>query len=100
MFGKRTADGDQKPAAAAPPAPKPGPSAQSATDRIAGAHASQKTAATGGPKVTAAFEQMRAAQASQSGDVVREQSDYYHATKTTIFNALINTIDLAQLAQL
>jgi pilus assembly protein CpaF len=26
--------------------------------------------------------------------VVREQSDYYHATKTTIFNALLNTIDL------
>jgi pilus assembly protein CpaF len=32
--------------------------------------------------------------------VVREQSDYYHATKTTIFNALLNTIDLSQLAQL
>jgi pilus assembly protein CpaF len=32
--------------------------------------------------------------------IVREQSDYYHATKTTIFNALINTIDLGQLAQL
>jgi pilus assembly protein CpaF len=33
-------------------------------------------------------------------NVVREQSDYYHATKTTIFNALLNTIDLSQLAQL
>ncbi len=32
--------------------------------------------------------------------MVREQSDYYHATKTTIFNALLNTIDLGQLAQL
>ena len=32
--------------------------------------------------------------------MVREQTDYYHTTKTTIFNALINTIDLAQLAQL
>ena len=32
--------------------------------------------------------------------MVREQSEYYHATKTTIFNALLNTIDLSQLAQL
>ncbi len=33
-------------------------------------------------------------------EIVREQSDYYHATKTTIYTALLNTIDLAQLAQL
>jgi pilus assembly protein CpaF len=57
-----------------------------------------------GPKNTAGFEQLKAANAS-TGDgpvtaIVREQSDYYHATKTTIFNALINTIDLGQLAQL
>ncbi len=66
------------------------------------AHASQKAASTGsGPKLTSAFEQLRAAQGGgATADIVREQSDYYHATKTTIFNALINTIDLAQLAQL
>ena len=39
-----------------------------------------------GPKPTLAFEQLRAAQGPTQ--VVREQSDYYHATKTTIFNAL------------
>jgi pilus assembly protein CpaF len=33
-------------------------------------------------------------------EVVREQSDYYHASKTQIYSALLNTIDLAQLAQL
>ena len=48
----------------------------------------------------------RSAQTSESMDaavitqVVREQSDYYHATKTQIYTALLNTIDLAQLAQL
>ena len=61
--------------------------------------AAQPEARTGGPgpKATPGFEQLKKAQAVE---VVREQSDYYHATKTTIFNALMNTIDLAQLAQL
>jgi pilus assembly protein CpaF len=44
--------------------------------------------------------QARPPKAQQVAEIVREQSDYYHATKTTIFNALMNTIDLAQLAQL
>ena len=51
-----------------------------------------------GPKATPGFEQLKKAQAV--AEIVREQSDYYHATKTTIFNALMNTIDLAQLAHL
>jgi len=51
-----------------------------------------------GPKPTAGLEQLKKAQAV--AEIVREQSDYYHATKTTIFNALMNTIDLSQLAQL
>ena len=77
---------------------------QSATERLSGAHASQKAYSDGvktgqaGPKATAGFEQLR--QAQQVTEIVREQSDYYHATKTLIFNALLNTIDLAQLAQL
>ncbi|MBJ7486319.1 CpaF family protein, partial [Brevundimonas sp.] len=65
-----------KPAASAPPPATNGP----------------------GPKATPAFEQLKKAQAVT--EIVREQSDYYHATKTTIFNALMNTIDLSQLAQL
>ncbi|MEG1030133.1 MAG: ATPase, T2SS/T4P/T4SS family, partial [Brevundimonas sp.] len=51
-----------------------------------------------GPRATAGLEQLKKAQAV--AEIVREQSDYYHATKTTIFNALMNTIDLSQLAQL
>ncbi len=51
-----------------------------------------------GPRATPAFEQMKKVQSVT--EIVREQSDYYHATKTTIFNALMNTIDLSQLAQL
>ena len=51
-----------------------------------------------GPRATPGLEQLKKAQAV--AEIVREQSDYYHATKTTIFNALMNTIDLSQLAQL
>src|SRR5690606_29589450 len=60
----------------------------------------QPRAAAGGagPRATAGLAQLKNAQAV--AEIVREQSDYYHATKTTIFNALMNTIDLAQLAQL
>jgi pilus assembly protein CpaF len=59
------------------------------------------------PRHTAGFDQLRAAQGVAVAaahravtEVVREQSDYYHATKTTIYTALLNTIDLSQLAQL
>src|SRR5690349_1393342 len=116
MFGKRPTDGDGKrrPPEAPPPAaegpaiatrpqriepgavPAPPPSAAMPSPQPAPAAKTGQPVA--GPKSTAAFEQLRAAQGPTQ--VVREQSDYYHATKTTIFNALINTIDLAALAQL
>jgi pilus assembly protein CpaF len=64
-------------------------------------------AASAGPRQTSGFDQLRAAQSGNAlaaqrtvTEVVREQSDYYHATKTTIYTALLNTIDLSQLAQL
>ncbi|HEX8571105.1 MAG TPA: ATPase, T2SS/T4P/T4SS family, partial [Caulobacteraceae bacterium] len=79
-------------AAAAPkPAPKP-PAPTGAALRGGGA------AAKAGPRMTAGFEQLKAAQSSVQ--VVKEQSEYYHSTKSAIYNALINTIDLSQLAQL
>ena len=68
--------------------PKPAPEAPRPSPKAPGA----------GPKPTAGLEQLKKAQAV--AEIVREQSDYYHATKTTIFNALMNTIDLAQLAHL
>jgi pilus assembly protein CpaF len=117
MFGKRPTDGEPKrrPLEAPPPAAADGAAIATRPQRIepsaGGASpgpAMPSPAADGpapkagqpaaGPKATQAFEQLRAAQGPTQ--VVREQSDYYHATKTLIFNALINTIDLAQLAQL
>jgi pilus assembly protein CpaF len=108
MFGKRPTDSPAKRpppepvaevdgAVAVPAAPRPNRIDPMQTQSIGPAH--QKPGQpVSGPKPTLAFEQLRAAQGPTQ--VVREQSDYYHATKTTIFNALINTIDLAQLAQL
>ncbi|MFN3228859.1 MAG: CpaF family protein, partial [Asticcacaulis sp.] len=51
------------------------------------------------PRMTEALAQLTKAQNAVT-EIVKEHSDYYHATKTAIFNALLNTIDLAQLAQL
>ncbi|HEX3406758.1 MAG TPA: CpaF family protein [Caulobacteraceae bacterium] len=107
MFGKRATDAPQQPprqapppaAAGAPPIatrpqrvePAPAPAAPQAGGKGGGAPRSA-------PKATAGFEQLQAAQGPT--EIVREQSEYYHQTKATIFNALLNTIDLAQLAQL
>lgn len=127
MFGKRSA---QPGVAVAPrPAPAPQPAAQArvldavdafsieeleasarppsdAADRLDALAARPRAEAPAptpggpvkGPRATAGLEQLKKAQAV--AEIVREQSDYYHATKTTIFNALMNTIDLSQLAQL
>src|SRR5690606_12712771 len=127
MFGKRSA---QPGVAVAPrPAPAPQPAAQArvldavdafsieeleaaarppsdAADRLDALAARPRTEAPAptpggpvkGPRATAGLEQLKKAQAV--AEIVREQADYYHATKTTIFNALMNTIDPSQLAQL
>lgn len=86
IASQATSGPDRLDALAARPRPAPAPEVQ----------ARPKNAP--GPKPTAGLEQLKKAQAV--AEIVREQSDYYHATKTTIFNALMNTIDLAQLAQL
>ena len=110
MFGKRpSANETSAPRQAPPPpgddadvavrAPRTEQPAPTATIQIQPKAERGKPVA--GPKPTPAFEQLRAAQGpAPTTQVVREQSDYYHSTKTVIFNALINTIDLAQLAQL
>jgi pilus assembly protein CpaF len=108
MFGKRAGETPAGPKAAPPPAPAAGASiatrpqkAPAAPAAPAPKPAAPPPAPAGGPKATAGLEQLRAAQGpAPAQDVVREQSDFYHATKMTIFNALLNTIDLAQLAQL
>ncbi|MGH7019652.1 MAG: CpaF family protein, partial [Brevundimonas sp.] len=127
MFGKRS--GQPGVAVAPRPAPAPQPAAElhpldavdafspeeleaparapsDAADRLDALAARPRTEAPAptpggpvkGPRATAGLEQLKKAQAV--AEIVREQSDYYHATKTTIFNALMNTIDLSQLAQL
>ena len=108
MFGKRPTDGPARaiPAESPPEASEAAPIATrpqriepTAAAPPPGAAAAPKAGGpAAGPKATSGFDQLRAAQGPTQ--VVREQSDYYHATKTTIFNALINTIDLSQLAQL
>jgi pilus assembly protein CpaF len=121
MFGKRAADADEAPPkapqarpaattyapppekAAAPIATRPQRTEPSDAPEPARSRSEspKASAPASGPKATTGFEQLQAAQGPATAtQVVREQSDYYHATKTTIFNALINTIDLAQLAQL
>src|SRR5882757_9034887 len=105
MFGKRPTDTPAaRPASETVKAAEVAPSVAPRANRIDPMQtqsigpAQKAGAPVAGPKPTAAFEQLRAAQGSTQ--VVRDQSEYYHATKTTIFNALINTIDLSQLAQL
>jgi len=100
VFGKRSTD---KPQAsereAPPPAPAGAPPIATRPQQLEPAAAPSGQAARPAPRPTPGFEQLQAAQGS-APEIVHEQSEYYHQTKTTIFNALLNTIDLAQLAQL
>ena len=123
MFGKRSAGqgAGGGAAAAAPPPPSAEPSAEIATrpqrlDIQPKAAAASAAKAAPSPtleaapakevlRATSGLEQLRAAQGGTISknavtEVVREQSDYYHATKSTIYTALLNTIDLGQLASL
>ena len=102
MFGKRATD-QTSPSPAARQAPPP---AAAGAPPIATRPQKVENEPTSGgssgprpaPKATPGFQQLQAAQGPT--EIVREQSEYYHQTKTTIFNALLNTIDLSQLAQL
>ena len=98
-FGKRTAGGGQKPRPAAPrpaAAPKPKPSAPPP--------AAKKPAPPppAPEKKPAASTQLKPPPPMEEKEEfeVSSHSEQYFATKTTIFNALIDTIDLSQLAQL
>lgn len=97
-FGKRSAGpATAKPAAAkpaAPAAPKP-PVAKPIAQ-------APKSAAPAEPKEKPKPAALKPPPAAQEEKVtqVTDRSEEYYATKTTIFNALIDTIDLGQLAQL
>src|SRR6185369_16149330 len=102
MFGKRSLDAPRAPEAP-PPAPAGGTDIATRPQKVdpaARAAAPAPKPAAGrevertGPKATAGFEQLRAAQSGNAkaahnpiAEIVREQSDYYHATKMTIYTA-------------
>ena len=90
MFGKRAAGV----ALEAPFAPPPA----AAKPTIVAPPKPALAAAAAAPKRPAAPKPAAAPTATlETGD---QQSDFYQSTKVSIFNALINTIDLSQLAQL
>src|SRR3569833_1356242 len=95
MFGKRT--GSEPAFGRTQSAPEPAVVAR----EPAGAPPRLAPAAPAGPKPAAPAPQV-APQASKPGARVMadSRSDDYYQIKSTIFNALIDTIDLAQLAQL
>ena len=94
MFGRRTGPAGASETPAPPPAPvaaKPAPKAAA------------KPAAKPKPKPAAPPRVAKPAEPAQESVQAVEiggRSDQYFQTKTTIFNALIDTIDLSQLAQL
>ncbi|WP_429912486.1 CpaF family protein [Glycocaulis sp.] len=97
MFGKRTTTPQATPAAATPaaaaPAPRPAP-APAAQPRPRPAAPAPQPRASAAPQPSSRPKPRPAVQVGQ------ERSAEYYAIKTTIFNALIDTIDLGQLARL
>jgi len=91
MFGRRTAEAETPPTAAAPQAAK----SKAAVPKSAAAPVAPAKKSGGGvapPRVASTAK----AQPIEIGG----RTDEYFQTKTTIFNALIDTIDLSQLGQL
>jgi len=96
MFGKRSSDADNK--AAPPPLAQPalGPAAASAAPgNIPDLNMPQAGAQGARPGGTQAD-----AQAKKDAALANKRSENYYDIKSTIFNALIDAIDLTQLGQL
>jgi pilus assembly protein CpaF len=100
MFGRRDNDGPQTPGtpprAPAQPAAPPPAQARPAPPPAPAAKPAAPKPATPKPAAPAAAAPKPAAQPRRP----QERSADYYRVKTTIFNALIDTIDLTQLAQL
>jgi len=93
MFGRKSAAAENiKPESSkVPPKPKPKPKAVPKNDAVSGSDAP--------PRVATPAQSQELVEAKPVVDV-SNRSDNYFQTKTTIFNALIDTIDLSQLARL
>lgn len=104
-FGKRSgASNPASPAArptmpAAPKPAAPAPAPEPAAAKKAAPPLPKPVEAKEKPK-PAALKPPAAAEHQETVTKVNDRSEEYYATKTTIFNALIDTIDLGQLAQL
>jgi pilus assembly protein CpaF len=96
MFGKRGSPGEGAPP---PLARAPAPSAPPASDRPQPAAAAEPAPTAPRPRPPAVKLQPPAPPKEKIAQVDTRTEDYYR-TKTEIFNALIDTIDLSQLAQL
>ena len=97
-FGKRSGT----PNAAAPAAPKPAAPVAQPRPQAAKPKVPDPVPVKGAPKPIAS-QPAKVKPPEVKPEPVRkvnQQSEQYYATKTTIFNALIDTIDLSQLAQL
>ena len=114
MFGKRTTTGGPavpppaaveapRPAAAAPP-PAPRPAAAQAAAQLDPPPPPPKSAGAPPPRPTASSKSNSKSAPppppKEKVAAIDNRSDEYYRTKTEVFNALIDTIDLSQLAQL
>ncbi|MEZ5914342.1 MAG: CpaF family protein [Parvularculaceae bacterium] len=95
MFGRRTAEVEKPTQAAPAAAAKP----KAAAPKPAASPAAPKPAAPAKKPSPAAPPRVAAVAKQQPVEIGGRTDEYFH-TKTTIFNALIDTIDLSQLAQL
>ena len=100
MFGKRTESQIRKPGAPTPAAETPPPAAPAQGDAAdAGVMLEEKPAAaapTAAPKPTKAAPKPAARPSPEAG----QRSDEYYTIKSTVYNALIDTIDLGQLGKM
>jgi pilus assembly protein CpaF len=96
MFGKRTSDADNKTAGPPPAQSMAAPAAAATSGNIPDLNMPQAGAQGGRPGGSQAGAQGKKADAAFSN----KRSDNYYDIKSTIFNALIDAIDLTQLGQL
>ena len=103
-FGKKKGGGaaDGGVATAPRPAPKPAPKASAPAASPAPSASKSASAPTPPPKPKPKAPDVKPPPAAAKSEVreVDTRSEQYYSTKMTVFNALIDTIDLAQLAQL
>ncbi len=98
MFGKRSTTGDAPPPRPAPsPAPRKGDSPP-ARSQDAGSDSDRRTEAR--PSGVGQAPVGQGAPKAERKPVERARSEEYYDVKTTVFNALIDTIDLTQLSKL